>query len=188
MTCKAVLLSDDSLAPAGFTFSDSAYDPAAVMAEAPLALPILWLALFDPAAVRTAPDGKTEIPSLVASLPAAADRLQRNRAVILGAFPEFAPTCDTFAAALGRLRTRYVKIGMYELWEEAVQLRELRAALGWFTAPDELGFAALLELACISRYDRGRRTFVGVGRGAPRAFHLRGYCSREEYWDNEADI
>jgi hypothetical protein len=188
MTCKAVLVSDDSLAPAGLTLSDCAYDPSAVVAEAPLALPVLWLALFDPAAVRAHPGGNTEVPSLVTSLPAAANRLQRHRAVILGAFPEFATTCDAFAAALGRLRNRYVKIGMYEIWEEAVQLPELRAALGWFTAPDELGFAALLELACISRYDRARRSFVGEGQGVPRAFHLRGYCSREEYWDNEADI
>jgi hypothetical protein len=115
----------------------------------------------------------------VAELADARELLRSNRALLAEYFPEFQGTFDQFARVVDRLKSRYIKSDLEELWDIAKIVEEdftsdLHAAVRWFGSRDEEDFDHLLSLAGITGYDRTRRTFPVVGTEVTRAFHLRG--------------
>jgi hypothetical protein len=169
---------------------DEIYAREAVFAHAPWGVPVFWLALFDRRSVRTHYEPKNyRYPSLVTQRRAALARLRRRRALVLRAFTEFARTYDAFASIVKRERGHYVKVDLGELWGGGMDVGtgRLRTALGWFVAPNQRGFKAIIGLAGICSYDPVRCTFTGEGPGVPRTYHLRGYYVREGYEDNADD-
>jgi hypothetical protein len=129
----------------------------------------------------------------VAELGEARELLRSRRALLAEYFPEFQGTFDQFARVVERLKSRYIKADMEELWDIATIVEEdfasdLHAAVCWFESRDEDDFDRLLSLAGITGYDRTRRTFPVRSDEVPRAFHLRGYANNDRYWDDKADV
>jgi hypothetical protein len=192
MSNAAYLVANNSPRPAG---SDTGYDPETdAIADAPMAVPVFWLALFGPAQVVTfesrADDGRPlSVPSLVGKRSDALRLLRDRRGVLLDLFPEFGPTWHRFADCLAGLRRRYLKVDLEELWDMVPGEfgPQLDAALRWFDSGDATALRNLLELAGIDDYDPGRRTFPGR-EGVPRAFHFRGYPCSLANWEVEDDI
>ena len=151
-----------------------------LVADGPMSVPVFWLALFDDrhfTAFELADDeGDThEVPSLVAELAEARELLRSNRALLAEYFPEFRGTFDQFARVVDRLKSRYIKADLEELWDIATIVEEdfasdLHAAVRWFGSRDEEDFDRLLSLAGITGYDRTTRTFPTVGIRGPASF------------------
>jgi hypothetical protein len=163
-----------------------------------MSVPVFWLALFDDwhftAFALTDDEGDThEVPSLVAELAEARELLRGHRALLADYFPEFRGTFNQFADVVDRLKSRYIKADLEELWDMATICEEdfasdLHAAVRWFGSRDQQDFDRLLSLAGIMGYDRATRTFPTVGIEVPRAFYLRGYANNARYWDDRADV
>ncbi len=195
MSNEAYLIATDSPGPAGVNFdSEVGYDPEEIVANAPYALPVFWLSLFDTADLMfldvTGDDDEVTVPSLVAERIEAKRRLDERREVLAQTFPEFRPTWERFAGFVDRMTPRFVKVQMQELWDmEPDEFpTRLEAALRWFNSRSEGDFAVLLEMASISGYDEVQRTYPGEGEDVPRAFHMRGYASEDSDWDDKSDI
>jgi hypothetical protein len=170
-----------------------------LIATGPHAVPIYWLSLFDETHLvafetEDEDDGQVlMIPSLVAEMSESRRLLEGRREMLAGPFPEFQSTWDRFAAVVRRLKARYIKVDLEELWNIAAAVdedfeAELRGALRWFESQDEADFHQLLSIASISGYDQSRRTFDSCSEEVPRAFHLRGYACNDRYWDDKSDI
>jgi hypothetical protein len=197
MSNMSTLIANDIPGPAGCNIGRKPKGREAV-ADGPMAVPVFWLALFDDRHFTTFElkddEGNThEVPSLVAELGEARELLRSNRALLAEYFPEFRSTLDQFARVVDRLKSRYIKADLEELWDIATIVEEdftsdLHAAVRWFGSRDDEDFDRLLSLAGIRGYDRTRRTFPVVGTDVPRAFYLRGYANNARYWDDEADV
>jgi hypothetical protein len=170
-----------------------------LIATGPHAVPVFWLSLFEETHLVTfetedEDDGQIlMIPSLVAEMSESRRLLEDRRERLAEYFPEFQPTWGQYARVVGRLKARYIKVDVLELWDIAAAVdedfeAELRGALRWFESQDEADFNQLLSIASITGYDPSRRTFAGRSAEVPRAFHLRGYACNDRYWDDESDI
>jgi hypothetical protein len=214
MSNQSSLHANDIPGPAAGTFGTDRKGRDLV-AIAPYAVPIFWVSLFDDSHLvfhefKDDVGNTHQVPSLVARLTVAKRLLKKRRSCLMESFPEFATTWEEFAEAVGRRKARYVKIDLPELsdldivaehikdvFSELRKLRpapeprietELRGALRWYESQDDADFARLLSLASVPRYDKKRRTLKVVGKGAPRAFYLRGYACGDSGWDDEADV
>ena len=196
MSNMSTLIANDVPGPAGCNIGRKPKGRDMV-ADGPMAVPVFWLALFDDRHFTTFEleddEGNThEVPSLVAELGEARELLRGNRDILAEYFPEFRGTFDQFARVVDRLKSRYIKADLEELWDIATIVEEdfasnLHAAVRWFGSR-RAGLRRLLSLAGITGYDRTTRTFPIVGTEVPRAFHLRGYANNARYWDDEADV
>ncbi len=197
MSNMSTLIANDIPGPAGCNIGRKPKGRDLV-ADGPMSVPVFWLALFDDRHFTTFEltdeEGNThEVPSLVAELAEARELLRGNRALLAEYFPEFRGTFDQFAAVVNRLKSRYIKADLEELWDMATIVEEdfasdLHAAVRWFGSRDTEDFDRLLSLAGITGYDRATRTFPTVGAEVPRAFYLRGYANNARYWDDKADV
>jgi hypothetical protein len=197
MSNEAYLIATDTPGPVGIDFETHVgYDPdgSEVVANAPHAVPVFWLALFDASNILTLDvAGENEdvtVPSLVAEMAVARRLLEGRRSLVLETFPEFGPTWDRFTKLLDRLEARFLKVELQELWDmEPDEFKErLEASLRWFDTRSDDDFAPLLEMVSITGYDEARRTYPSVGEGVPRAFHMRGYASKDSDWDDKSDV
>ncbi len=201
-----------------------------LLANAPLAVPVYWISLFDSShLVRLevpGEEGPVEIPSLAAEMGDAKRLLGEHHEILATTFPEFEPTWDRFASVVRRLKKPHIKIELSEIWDidqiepddfarfakgelerlsktlgvDQIELPDLpdwqaggftsrlESALRWFETRSEEDFSNLLEVASITGYDRAKRTFPRTSEEVPRAYYMRGYASRETWWDNASDI
>jgi hypothetical protein len=197
MSNMSTLIANDIPGPAGCVIGRKPKGRDRV-ADGPMSVPVFWLALFDDwhftAFALTDDEGDThEVPSLVAELAEARELLRGHRALLADYFPEFRGTFNQFADVVDRLKSRYIKADLEELWDMATICEEdfasdLHAAVRWFGSRDQQDFDRLLSLAGIMGYDRATRTFPTVGIEVPRAFYLRGYANNARYWDDRADV
>ena len=199
MSNMSALIATDIPGPVGVNFDEQIgydRDESKLVATGPLAVPVFWLALFDASHLLTlevaGEDGKVTVPSLVAEMPDARRLLKARREAGLGAFPEFQPTWDRFARVVDRLKKRYIKIELQELWDLEPEpndfVRRLEAAMRWFDSHSKADFDQLLEIASIIGYVEGVRSFRARSEEVPRAFHMRGYACRKSYWDDASDV
>ncbi len=197
MSNMATLIANDIPGPAGCNVGRKP-NGRDLVADGPMAVPVFWLALFDGRHFTTFEFEDDEanthtVPSLVAELAESRELLRGHRALLAEYFPEFQGTFDQFARVVDRLKSRYIKADLEELWDIATIVEvnftsNLHAAVRWFGSQDEEDFDRLLSMAGITGYDRMKRTFPAVGSSVPRAFHLRGYANNARYWDDEADV
>jgi hypothetical protein len=194
MSNEAYLIATNTPGPAAVDFdSELGYDPKEIIANAPVAIPVFWLSLFDAADLMTVDmEGEDEdisVPSLVAERTQAIRRLGERRELLAETFPEFRPSWDRFAVLIDRFTSRFVKLQMQEIWDMVPDdfLPQLGAAMQWFETRSEDDFAQLLEIAGIIGYDEEERTYPGT-EGVPRAFYLRGYASKDSDWNDRSDI
>ncbi len=194
MSNEAYLIATDTPGPAGVDFdSEVGYDSEEIIANAPVAIPVFWLSLFDASDLMTldveGEDEDVAVPSLVAERTQAIRRLGERRELLAETFPEFRPSLERFAALINRLTSRFVKLQMQEIWDMVPDdfLPQLAAAMRWFETRNKDDFAQLLEIAGIIGYDEEERTYPGT-EGVPRAFYLRGYASKDSDWDDRSDI
>ncbi|WP_165247534.1 hypothetical protein [Paludisphaera soli] len=159
-----------------------------LIADAPHAVPVFWLALFDEADLVLIEAEDEEgtgrpVPSLVTDLEAAKARFRLRRALLAARFPEFDPEWERFDARLADLAARFIKVDFAELWElgdDDFGVAQIQSAARWFETRDEDDFEQLLSAASITGYDLARRTFPALVDSTPRTFHLHGYPTGEE--------
>lgn len=197
MSNMSALIANDIPGPAG---GDVGRAPKGqdLIATGPLAVPVYWLSLFDETHLVTFEEQDENginltIPSLVTDISDARRLLRERRKCLSERFPEFQPTWDRFATMLDRLKSRYIKVDLLELWDLAAASgvdfeSEVRGGVRWFESRDKADFAFLLSVSSINRYDDERRTFEAAFEGVPRAFYLRGYACKDSYWDDKSDI
>ena len=163
------------------------------VASGPHAVPVCWLSLFNRSHLLTLEMPQEEqvdmIPSLVAKKDDAKRLLLDRRDLFAETFPEFRTTWDQFAKVIERLKSRYIKVDLQELWfmEPEEFVPKLEGALRWFDTRSDDDFRLLLRVASIIDYDKARRTFSAVSPDVPRAFHLRGYANNDSSWDDTSD-
>ena len=92
-----------------------------LLANAPLAVPVYWISLFDSShLVRLevpGEEGPVEIPSLAAEMGDAKRLLGEHHEILATTFPEFEPTWDRFASVVRRLKKPHIKIELSEIWD-----------------------------------------------------------------------
>ena len=123
MSNMSTLIANDVPGPAGCNIGRKPKGRD-VVADGPMSVPVFWLALFDDRHFTTFElkddEGDTlEVPSLVAELAEARELLRRNRALLAEYFPEFQGTFDEFAKVVDRLKSRYIKADLEEIWDIA---------------------------------------------------------------------
>ncbi len=196
MSNMSVLIANDIPGPAGGMVGRNRKGRESI-ALGPLAVPIYWLSLFDSTHLVTFEEKDEDgmiltIPSLLADIDDGRRLLWERSQILSEWFPEFQPTWRRFARRIDRLKSRYIKVDVLELWDLAAAVEQdfesdLRRGVRWFESQDSDDFERLLGLANINSYDPETRTFQSVGEDVPRAFHLRGYAYTNSAWDDKAD-
>jgi hypothetical protein len=118
-------------------------------------VPVFWLFCFDPEDLTLAEAGEDQIPTLTAPMQRVKARLAEREKRARSLFPELAGVWTEFVAAVTRVKRKYLKVEMGEIWCLSPDTWHdgLDNALAWIAGRSTAGLDDLLGIAGIQRYD-----------------------------------
>ncbi len=149
----ASLIANNSSRPAGLTPDEEPnYKDEHCLAFAKWTIPILWLSPFVGTDLKTFESIDGDCLGPVTSLASARSNWLRRRPLLEERFLHDKNVFDQWEQAIGRLKTRYIKVDVTELWlmaEEDEQEEfetDLRGGVRWFETGSDGDFLHLLAL------------------------------------------
>jgi hypothetical protein len=155
MSDRAELVANNSPRPAGILpDGELTYDIEDSIASAKWTVPIFWVSLFVEDDLKAFELSEIDSACLapVTSLRKARLNWSRRRPRLDETFPHDTAVMDAWEEALARLKARYIKIDVTELYQAAFGLEEeefladLRGGVQWFDGGGAADFAHLLRL------------------------------------------